>query len=295
MTSIFGLQFEAEYDNVLLSNTQKWGEFAPVHVLLGFLGTTLLAAGNVLQKKGISWMDMIRKRQNGSTGRFFLWITGILLSYILAALPTAFASQFMTPQAISAFAGWGVVMMVALSYLLLNEKLYFTDLIFSILIVAGILVLSLVRKPMNSCVIEARSLFLLFVGPLLVLIINLLIAGNRNRKWKAAVLGGFAGSMTGLAIVLMNILVQENGLSIPALIRSPYLIPYYTCGVLMAISMQLAYKNGDMIVVAPVQNSMIIIYPSICAYVLMQIPVNQVQAAAMGTIVLSCIGILKRR
>jgi drug/metabolite transporter (DMT)-like permease len=269
-------------------------EVSMLNVLIGLLGATLYSTGVILQKKGAGWSALKNK---GDKKRYYLqlsiWSAGILMSYVLSGLPTGYASRFLLPQVISALSGWGVVTMVIMSHFILKEKLYISDIVFSALIVAAIIVFSLNAENTVDIKINTGALMYLASAPFLILLF--LFLRIRNLKWRAVLLSMFSGAMAGFSLVLMNILVKENGFSIIRLISSRYIYFYLITSLIAAISLQFSYKYGDIILIAPLQTSLTIIYPIICTYFILHTGVSAVQAIAVILIVASCRGILKKR
>lgn len=264
-----------------------------VNILIGLLGSTIYSTGVVLQKKGSGWSALKAKKDRKYFARMAAWFAGIILSYILSGLPTGYASRYLLPQVISALSGWGVVTMVILSYFLLKEKMYLSDIVYSGVIVAAIITLSLSSYAGSDIVINTRKLIYLAISPAVLLLLIFLKPGID--KWRAAMLSMFSGAMAGFSLVIMNILVKESGFSVGKLLSSKYIYIYLITSFIAAVSIQFAYKYGDMIMIAPLQTSLTIIYPIICTFFMVQKGVTVVQILSGLVIVFSCKGILKKR
>lgn len=261
-------------------------------MLLTLSGMTLYSGGVVLQKKGSAWMTWKDNKNKRYTAMLFMWSLGILFSYVISALPNGIASKFLPPHIISAVSGWGIITSVFLSFIFLKEKLYLSDIIYSIVIASSIFLMCFYTRP-GGYSLDKKYLYPLLLSPLLLLLPVFL--KSTSDKLKTILLSLFSGISSGLTIVFMNLLVKESQDTIAGIIGSPNFIIYIICGLSSAIAMQAAYRYGDIILIAPLQTSLTIIYPVICSYFLLNSSITGVHLLSILIIVISCWGILKKR
>lgn len=261
-------------------------------VLLSLFGYSIFATGNVLQKKGVACLHWRGERDDKFRQNLLIWGTGILLTYILSMIPTGIASKNLPPYIVSAISGWSISVVIILSHLLLKEKLFFTDILFSGIIIACIFLIGIVQEPNPFFNINEVALYLFIFLPFLLLVPA--FSNMVGQKFKAILFAVFGGIGDGLAIVLINLGVKEFGTSIMGYITSPYLYIYVFIGFATATALQFAYKNGEMVLIAPLQTSVNIIYPIICSYFVFDVPLSPVQLAAIALILFSCYSIQKK-
>ncbi|NTV89414.1 MAG: hypothetical protein HGA22_03485 [Clostridiales bacterium] len=262
-------------------------------ILMALFGTTVFSAGVVLQKSGSVWMNW--KDRFG--GRFFsklaVWLSGMVLSYVVSAAFIGIASRKLAPEMISAITGFNIVVIVLLSFIFLKEKLYATDVAYSAVIVCSIVVMSRFGGgSINFAGGKELLYWLLFLPFLLLIPVFFKFTG---RKAKTILLSVFSGLLGGLTIVFMNILMKEAGNSISGIISSPLLYIYFVSGVVSVTAKQVAYRLGDVILITPFQTSFSMVYPLLCSYMLFSREMPGIQVLAAGLIALSCWKIQKKR
>jgi hypothetical protein len=261
-------------------------------ILLAILGFTLYSGGIVLQKKGVSWMSWEGEKDRKFYLNLLIWGFGMLMSFILSVFPNGAASKNLPPHIVSAMSGWGIVVVVMLSYFLLKEKLYISDVLYSLLIVVSIFVIGIAQKTASFAGVNIKVLNLLLFIPFILLCLG--FVKSLSPKIRAVLYASFAGIGDGLTIVLLAFGVREMGTSVMAYIRSPYLYIYALMGICTAVSLQFAYRLGEMVLIAPLQISFSIIYPMICSYFVFGVPINFIQAGAIAFIIFSCLMILRK-
>ena len=109
---------------------------------LAFLAYSLLSLGFALMKKGVGWIGSKGRKDRNFYNYLFVWIAGFILSnsYIV---PNTMALKHLEPHIVASVAGWGVVMLILLSRILLQEALYRSDFLFAAVIFTAILTLNL--------------------------------------------------------------------------------------------------------------------------------------------------------
>jgi drug/metabolite transporter (DMT)-like permease len=263
-------------------------------ILMAVTAYSLLSLGFVLQKKGIQWMGWKGTKDKIFYSNLITWIMGFVIMNVFP-IPSAIALKNLPPHIVSAFAGWGIIMLVFFSFLLLKEKLYKTDYIFSLLVVAGIVLLNYFEKSTGSVssipTLRVWGLVILCAVPVILIFPGLL--KFLSKKVKTWVFASVSGMCAGLMVITLRLLVVNFGYEVSSYLDSIYLYLYLGSALLSFIGLQLALKNGPMIAVGPVQYSTTIIYPVFAAFLVFQQAIHPVQVLAIALIVYSVINILK--
>lgn len=264
-----------------------------INVMLALLGATLASIGSVFQKKGLQWLNYRKDKTKKNLKLLGLWILGIILSYIISAIPISFASKTLPPHIITAMSGWGIVVIIIMSYFFLKEKIYKSDFFYSALIVACTLSISLLSKSVTNLDYNGLYLIILFLVPFAALIpASIKKSGNKIRASMFAI---FAGAMGGISIVFFNLLMRyffAGGLSKVPLY---FLFLYPVAAISGAVSEQASYRLGDMPVVSSMRLGLFIIYPVICSWLLFNTGVDVFQLLSIAIMIFACYGIFKKR
>lgn len=244
---------------------------------------------------GIGWMDWKGEKKLRKEKHFYknllLWITGFLLMN-LYGIPSAVALKQLPSHIVAAFAGWGIVLLVFLSHWLLKEKLYRSDFIFSLLIVAGICVLNLFEKAATKSPVNYTGLTIMLAFP-----VGLFIGGVVTPlpiKIRIMVLAAVCGITAGVMVVALKLLVQGYNYQVALYFHSLYFYIYIAAALLSFVALQMACKKGSMMIIGPVQYSMTIIYPVAAAVWVFGRPIPAIQLLAVGVIIYSVFSILKK-
>lgn len=218
---------------------------------------------------------------------------GVLISYIISAIPISLASKTLPPHVITAMSGWGIVVIIIMSYFFLKEKIYISDFIYSALIVACTLAIGLLSKSVSTLDYNGIFLIILFLVPFAALLPAFFKAlGNKIR---ASLFASYAGAMGGISIVFFNLLMRyffNGGLSKVPLY---FLFLYPVAAISGAVSEQASYRFGDMPVVSSIRLGLYIIYPVICSWLLFNTGVDIYQFLAVAIMIFACYGIFKKR
>lgn len=260
-------------------------------ILLALLGFTIFSTGIVLTKAGSPWMKWQGQKDQKYRRYLAIWFAGFAL-YNLALIPNGIASKNLPPHIISAISGWGITVIVFLSYFLLKEKIHASDFIYSAIIIASIFILNMAEKPKPVETIDKTAFYILFLIPFLLVIPTFF--KKINVKIKSALYSVYAGCASGFALVILNIVVKEYGYDILNYFATPYPYLFIFSGTAAFVALQLAIKYGDMMLVGPLQNSFAIIYPTISSFFIFSSNFNIIQIAAILAIVYACIAILRK-
>jgi drug/metabolite transporter (DMT)-like permease len=260
-------------------------------IFLSLLGFSIFSAGMVLTKAGGAWLKWAGPRNRGYYKALAIWLAGFLC-YNLGAIPTAIASRSLPPHIISACSGFGISIIILLSCLLLKERLYPTDLIYSVIMIAGIAILSILDQGGMSTRISATPFYILLMVPFILLIPGLIRGiGNKPRAIILAIVSGSAG---GFALVIMNVVMKNLGSDVFASLNTPYPYLYVLFGILQFVALQLAMRKGSMILIGPLQNALMILYPAACSYFIFGTSLGLLQITMIAVIVMCCIMILRK-
>lgn len=261
-------------------------------IALAILAYALLSIGFVLMKKGINWIGFKGKKEAVFFRDLFTWIAGFLLSN-LYIVPSTIALKQLDPHIVAAMAGWGVVVLVVLSHVILRERLFRSDLFFTFLIFSSIILLNIFEYQelennynRTATAIMACLPFLLFIGGSFKFL---------SRKIRTIIFAGVSGLATGMILVTMKILVSQYGLNVPEYFSSPILYLYLLFSLTAFVSMQIAYKLGTMLLAGPVQYSAGIIYPLLCSGLIFENRLHSIQYLAVAAMILGVIALLKKR
>lgn len=264
-------------------------------IFMAVTAYSLLSLGFVLQKKGIRWMGWKGPKDKIFYSNLGTWVMGFIVMNAFP-IPSAIALKNLPPHIVSAFAGWGIIMLVFFSFLLLKEKLHKTDYIFSCLVVSGIVLLNHFEESSGSIpsisTPRVWGLVILCTIPIILILTGLL--KFLNKRVKTWVFASVSGMCAGLMVIMLRLLVVNFGYEISLYLGSIYLYLYLGSALLSFIGLQLALKNGPMIAVGPVQYSTTIIYPVFAAFLVFQQSIHPVQIIAIALIIYGVISILKK-
>jgi multidrug transporter EmrE-like cation transporter len=259
---------------------------------MALIAYSAISTGFVLMKMGIHWIGWKKKRNTTFYKNLALWMSGFIIMNIYG-VPSAAALKQLPPHIVAAFAGWGIVVLVFLSHFLLKEKLFKTDFLFSLLIVAGIFLLNFFEKPAPANIINVKGIIFLSSIPVIVFIPGFI--KKLSGKVKTVLFASVSGISAGLMVVCLRLLVLKYQYRVALYFHSPYLYLYIGFALLSFIALQVAIKNGSMMIIGPVQYSTTIIYPVLAAFFVFNRLINLLQFLSIGLIVYSVIHILKKR
>ena len=211
----------------------------------------------------------------------------------LYIVPNAAALKRLDPHIVSAMAGWGVIVLVFLSQSLLKERILGSDIAFTLLIVAAIVLLNIFEgHETGEDIARLGPLVAALAAPFLVALPALFPA--LSRRIRGLLFACVSGLSAGLIIVTMKILVASYGFRVSAYFASPYLYLYLVFSLAAFLSLQASYKMGRMLAVGPVQYTAAILYPVLCSAAVFGNRLHFIQIAAVGAVVLGVWGILRK-
>lgn len=249
-----------------------------VGILLGILAYFLLALGFVFQKKGIAIFSKERKVSD-----YIFWISGLVLINI-NPLINFFALNLVPSYVINAISALTIVFTIILSAALLKEKLYASDFVYIFAITFMIAAITMKTKdvsqnipPLSSCLFFALLPIILFT---LLLPFRHLVSKAKSLKYASMptlinviIPSITSGAMAGFMVIAMKLLQLDKGQNLSiSYLSSLYLYLFLLNGLISFIAIQIAYKNGSMIMIAPLQYGFTVLYPIIASLFLF--PVN---------------------
>ncbi len=259
---------------------------------LSMFAYTLLSIGLVLQKKGIAWIGFKGKKDRAFYRTLAVWIAGFLLMN-LYIVPNTAALKHLPPHLVSAMAGWGVIVLVMLSVWVLQERLAFSDGMYTALIIASIAFLSFFERSAGQDIIRMTPLTAAAAFPFVV--ISFAVTGIAARKIRAVLFAGVSGFSTGMIIIFMKILVVNYGFTVKAYPSSIYFYLYLIFSLTAFLTLQAAYKMGTMMAVGPVQYTAAILYPVLCSAAVFGNHISIIQIVSVAVLVISVAGLLRKR
>ena len=258
---------------------------------LAVLAYTILSTGLVLMKKGIAWIGHKGRKDRAYRRHQITWFSGFLLIN-LSIVPNALALKHLEPHIVSAFAGWGVAVMVFLAYKILGERLFRSDYWNTFFIVLAIIVLNFFERRDAQETVRVSFFIAAAVFPFALLL--LVFIRNASNKVRALLFAATAGMSTGMIIVTVKVMVSLFGFQVSAYFASPYLYVYLVFSLAAFGAMQIAYKMGNLLAVGPVQYAAAILYPVLCTAVVFSNRLHPVQLIAFAVIVFAVVSLLRK-
>ncbi|MCX8059115.1 MAG: hypothetical protein N3A58_06850 [Spirochaetes bacterium] len=255
------------------------------YLFLAFLAYFTLSAGFVLQKKGIKFAN---------TKDILIWITGFILMN-LAPLINYFALKGISPSIVTASSGISVPLTIFLSKFILNTKIKITDYIYSILMMLFIFLANYFseNKEFNSFSKNALYFFV-FLPSLLFLILIIInkFYKNKNNKIKLinTIIYSFSGgSLAGMMMIVLKIFQIEDVFSNKNFIFNQFFLLYLFLGITSFLSIQFAYRNGDILIVSPIQYGTQVFFPLLSIYFIFYTKIILIQVLSFILIILFAI------
>lgn len=260
---------------------------------LALIAYLLLALGFVFQKKGIKIFSAERKGSD-----FAFWISGLILINI-NPLFNFFALQLVPSYVVNSISALTIVFTILLSAFILKERLYKTDFFYMIMItlmIAGITFLTKDIKQVSPPFIKSLVFALLPVVLFLFLLPFLHLAGKLKAKGNGSVpklieviLPSItSGSMAGFMVIAMKLVQLDKGSNFSFdYLKSIYLYLFLLNGFVSFIAIQIAYKNGAMIMIAPLQYGFTVLYPIFASFFLFPLNYNITQYLLTATFTLT--------
>ena len=254
---------------------------------------SFISAGIVLQKKGISWIGWRERKDKKYFKNLFIWLSGFLLMNIYG-VPSAIALRSLPPHVVSAFAGFGIIVLIFLSKYFLKDKIFRSDYFYSAIVMAGIILLNLTENTSGESDMSGGILtFLFFLVPVLMFIFVLIIdPGDRFRNISFAAVSGCSA---GVMVISLKGLVHFFEYRLSEYPGSLYFYLYIFFALLSFISLQMSLKSGPVLITGQIQYSTTIIYPLAGSIIVFSGSTGLLQLMSIALIVTGIIKILKNR
>lgn len=264
-----------------------------VSVVMAAAAYTCISIGIVLQKKGIHWIGWNGNKDRIYFGHLTVWISGFLIMN-LYGIPSAIALRTMPPHHVSAFAGWGIIVLVFLSGLLLKETLYRSDYIYSLVVMAGIVMLNLTGNGIGNSEITLNlfTLIYLFLPVFLFILSFVFRFGNKIINILSGIV---SGCTAGLMVISLKGLIGFHGYRIPEYPESIYFYLYILFALISFLSLQLSLRTGPALITGQLQYSATIIYPVAGSLIAFSGNISVFQLISLLIIVTGVIRLLKNR
>jgi len=260
-------------------------------IIMAATAYTLISLGLIMMKRGIDWIGWKGEKNGIYYKNLAIWVFGFIIMNIYG-IPTVVALKRLPPHIVSAFAGWGIIVLVFLAYFILKEKLFSSDFIFSIIIIIFIILLNVFKNKNSIYSINILWLTVISIFPFFLFIGTFLF--KIRKKVRTVVFSIVAGASAGMMVVYLSILVLLFKYDIKLYLNSLYLYLYLFFALLSFIALQIAMKNGDMIIIGQIQYSSNIIYPIFATLFVFQNTVSVFSFVAIFIIAYSVKMILKK-
>lgn len=253
-------------------------------------GSMVVTLGMILQKKGVHWFEL-RSAGDPSYRRLrAFWIIGLVLINTLAFF-YYFGLRGLPASIVGAMMGLNVVFTAVFSVALLGERPNRAVVLWSLVMVAGIVAANLAAPPGTGT--PSPSGF--WVGVFFALPYLMAAGAYLGHRFfrlppapYAAILAVAAGSLDGFVIVLIKAM-QGAKARVLDYFLTPYAYLYIVASLSVITLMQLAYRKGAMSRIAPALYGAQVVWPVISSFLIFSAPVNPAQAAAFAFVALSAV------
>ncbi len=264
--------------------------------VLALMGNFLLSLGMVLQKKNVSWIGATDKK----TREYHNALSGWLVGFVLMNIQPIFnylALMGVDANVVSALIGANVAFTAILATTMLHEKLGHARLVYIILLFAAMALAgargAVVGRHGGAEAFNTAMFYLFFALPIVAVGIVLLVRIRKPGRGLAVLIAGIAGGVGGYTVLSMRAVQLSAGNNIGAWFLTPYLYTYLATGIISFLSIQVAYKDGEMQTVAPAYYGMQVIWPAVASYFVLGSVFDPLQALAFICIAF-CIVMISR-
>ena len=254
---------------------------------------SFISVGFILQKKGISWIGWKGRKDRSYFKNLGVWTAGFILMNGYG-IPSAVALTSLPPHIVSAFAGWGIIVLVFLSHLFLRETVRRSDFFYSLAVIGGIVLMNISEPPVQSETISADvPTILFFATPLSVFLCSLiLLSSDKLKNFFYALVSGCSA---GMMVISLKGLVQLHEYRLTEYPGSVYLYLYIFYAVLSFVSLQISLRTGPVMITGQIQYSMTIIYPYAGLLIVFSGETGVLQPVSIGLITWGVVKMVKNR
>jgi len=258
-------------------------------VAIAVSGNFFLSFGMTLQKRHIGWIGRGRPRDGasgGASGGAFrhdlaLWLLGTLFMNLVSVF-TFFALMGLSTNVVGAITGTSVAFTAILSKIMLKERLGKWRLAWTIILFAAIAAAGFLGEGGSSGAagLSTSALYAFLVVPLAAGALLLALRGRLKSPRLAAGIAASSGALGGFMIFPMRAIQVAAAPGIAGFLSSPYLYAYLIAGVTSFLLVQVAYKDGEMVTVAPALYGMQVLWPAVGSIIVFGAAFRPAQAAA---------------
>ena len=255
-----------------------------------FLNPTLTNVGMGLQKHAINCIPATDNRARKSA-YVMLWTLGLFFQGIVVVL-AAKAVSIGNASTLGGFAGFGLISLAVFSRLVLKEVISKREFFGMFTILVGTAMLGFFSNGHQKGLInfEQRRMIIFLICYAVVAAALVVFMLRDIKVYGGAILGVIGGGMSGLALVLLKIIVGHfagkgfaAGLIIEVL-KNPYSWLTAIGGVGGLTLVQIGYKYGKSIQVVPGFSSMVVIMPALSGYLVLREAVPLICAVSLAVI-----------
>lgn len=230
-------------------------------------GNLVLSFGMTLQKLNISWLGRKRPWDRSFYRNFGGWFVGFMLMNI-APIFTFFAVMGLPTNVVAATAGTSVAFTALLAKFLLKERFGADRLAWTIALFASIVAAGFLGGGASSdgSSLSPAALYIFLAIPLLAGGGVFAVRKHHKGPRLASILAAASGCISGFMVFPLRALQVATDPGIAGWLVSPYLYLYLTAGITSFILIQVAYKDGEMVSLAPALYGMQVLWPAIASY-----------------------------
>ena len=266
-------------------------------VLVAFLAYSILDLSKAFQK--ISFEQMARNRLVGSA----IW---------LAATASTTVSSFLLLYAVSlgsvlivgAMGGTGLAALTLFSVFVMKERAGWREIVGAAVILTGPVVMALFPSTQSGTPLLER--LFVYIGLVAAAYVGTITVVRRRTGVVGLVVGGFAGALGGMVLLLQKVSTTEQGRSvawvshlgsetssrliskITDVLVNPYTVGWIAVSILSTVVLQFSYKHDRAIRIVPMYAANTILIPLIGGMLCFQETLHPVQ---WGGVLLILIGV----
>lgn len=245
-------------------------------------GNFLLSLGFSLQKKHVHWLSAKRRGESIMHGEIIGWVSGFILMNVQPIF-NYLALEKLAPNIVAALGGSNIIFTILLSYFMLGEQIPSRKVPFIFLLMASLAYAGLVGQEASQQ-FNAQAFWVAFFIPTAFAMLVLFASKRMSPERIGLFLGSAAGALGGFMVLALEALRMNYGPSVLNWFLSAYLYVYLFCGITSFLIKQFAFERGKMTAVAPSFYGLLVLYPSIAAYFVSNVPVRVPQLIAFGGI-----------
>ncbi|HMF30399.1 MAG TPA: DMT family transporter [Candidatus Lokiarchaeia archaeon] len=259
-------------------------------IILALLAYTMLNIGLVMQKKGASDLPQVEHQSLTSNIKNFatnkIWMVGLILTsvqYLLYLLALDYGSLSL----VSAFTGWGIVVLVLFSFFYLKEPLSRVEAACIAVVAGGVVVLGLTSPnvgvkldPSTVNQILAQPVSIVFLAVIVAFCFCPVIFSWKRGFWHAdVILGACSGVANSIGAIFANALVafisvDNIGGTLGSAMGSGlfwlFLFLVLAGNMISMVYQQIAYQKGQANLILPLYTIVSTVVPVLSGIIMFQ-------------------------